>query len=207
MVAATPPPHRGQGEDVDRVEGAVSRCWGCCQENCGYSQCGCSCHGGDPQVIASKRAHEAVMSMVAAAKNAKSATISFNVLGTPAPKGSWRSVRRKDGKGHAFIRDNPRTQPWADSVAWAAKEATRGHITEEAVAVVIDLYLPRPKTVKRKRHKTKPDADKIVRNCLDAMTGIVWRDDSQVDDCHVRKFYADGRPPGAVITIIAEAGE
>lgn len=22
----------------------MSRCWGCCQENCGYSRCSCSCH-------------------------------------------------------------------------------------------------------------------------------------------------------------------
>lgn len=21
------------------------RCYGCCQENCGYSRCGCDCHG------------------------------------------------------------------------------------------------------------------------------------------------------------------
>lgn len=22
----------------------MGRCWGCCQENCGYTYCGCSCH-------------------------------------------------------------------------------------------------------------------------------------------------------------------
>lgn len=22
----------------------MSRCWGCCQENCGYSRCSCDCH-------------------------------------------------------------------------------------------------------------------------------------------------------------------
>ncbi len=25
----------------------MGRCWGCCQENCGYNYCGCSCHEED----------------------------------------------------------------------------------------------------------------------------------------------------------------
>lgn len=34
----------------------MGRCWGCCQENCGYTDCSCSCHRGEnlkpvPKVI------------------------------------------------------------------------------------------------------------------------------------------------------------
>lgn len=25
----------------------MGRCWGCCQENCGYTNCSCSCHRGE----------------------------------------------------------------------------------------------------------------------------------------------------------------
>lgn len=25
----------------------MGRCWGCCQENCGYADCSCSCHRGE----------------------------------------------------------------------------------------------------------------------------------------------------------------
>lgn len=41
----------------------------------------------------------------------------------------------------------------------------------------------------------KPDVDKLTRAVFDAMTGIVWHDDSQVVETNVRKRYAD---PGEV---------
>lgn len=32
----------------------MGRCWGCCQENCGYSYCSCSCHDGDEKLNAER---------------------------------------------------------------------------------------------------------------------------------------------------------
>lgn len=37
---------------------------------------------------------------------------------------------------------------------------------------------------------TKPDVDKLLRAFLDALTGVVWKDDSQVTDAITRKRYA-----------------
>lgn len=38
---------------------------------------------------------------------------------------------------------------------------------------------------------TKPDATKLFRAAEDALTGVVWLDDSQIVDQHVKKVYGD----------------
>jgi Holliday junction resolvase RusA-like endonuclease len=127
--------------------------------------------------------------------------ISFSVIGVPAPKGSWRSVRKRNGKGHAFISDNPKSAPWADSVAWAARAASQGRMFDTPVHITIEFRLPRPPSIKRKWPSTKPDLDKLERNALDALKGILLSDDSRVVKLTSTKVYADGQAPGATITI------
>ncbi len=45
----------------------------------------------------------------------------------------------------------------------------------------------------------KPDADNTLKLLADALNKVVWRDDSQLVDVRVHKFY--GREPGAVLEI------
>jgi Holliday junction resolvase RusA-like endonuclease len=125
--------------------------------------------------------------------------ITFSVIGTPAPKGSWRTFRR--GKRDVFVPDNPKSAPWADSVAFAARQASKGRMFNSPVAVTIEFRLPRPPSIKRKWPSTKPDLDKLERNALDALKGILLSDDSRVVKLTSTKVYADGRAPGATITI------
>jgi Holliday junction resolvase RusA-like endonuclease len=49
-------------------------------------------------------------------------------------------------------------------------------------------------------HTSKPDRDNLDKLCLDAMSKIFWRDDSQVCDGTIRKQYDNC--PGIRITII-----
>ena len=54
---------------------------------------------------------------------------------------------------------------------------------------------------------TMPDIDKLARCALDALTGIVFRDDAQIVDLHATKRY--GEPERAELTIrelITEGG-
>lgn len=68
--------------------------------------------------------------------------------------------------------------------------------------VKITVLLPRPKAHYRTgKHSeeikntapvypcSKPDVDKLARTVLDALTGIIWRDDAQVVSLEIRKFY------------------
>ena len=41
------------------------------------------------------------------------------------------------------------------------------------------------------RPAKKPDIDNIVKVIFDALNGIAYRDDSQIVECEIRKFYSD----------------
>ncbi len=131
--------------------------------------------------------------------------LSFRVLGVPAPQGSLRGYIRG---GHvALTSDNARLRPWRDSVAWAALEAMRDAglpLFDEPVEVQVLFYLPRPKAApKRVAYPAKkPDLDKLLRGCLDAMTGVVFRDDALVVSLWALKVFAGaGDQPGARVQV------
>lgn len=136
--------------------------------------------------------------------------VRFDVIGTPAPQGS--KTRTKWG----MREDNPATKPWRQAVAHEALKALDDPhavpFPTGPVVVFADLFFPRPKahygTGKNANilkataptwHTSKPDADKLARALGDAMTGIVFRDDSQVAVWVVCKHY--GTPVRAEITV------
>ncbi|MFA5943161.1 MAG: RusA family crossover junction endodeoxyribonuclease [Candidatus Thermoplasmatota archaeon] len=139
--------------------------------------------------------------------------LTFEVQGIPAPKGSTRSFRHNRTGQVVTTGDNPNTRPWQAAVGWCAAAAMKGaEPTLGAVAVEVVFRFPRPKSHYRKsgelkpkapaRHTTKPDLDKLTRALFDALTGIVWRDDSQAFTVQATKDYA-GFPchPGAVVVV------
>lgn len=136
-------------------------------------------------------------------------TLTLWVPGIPKAKGSLRAfvvTDRRTGAPQARVRnDNPATRPWAAAVSAAAMEA-RGYtapitfLRDVGVGLQATFYLPRPQRVLSKRclHPVvKPDLDKLLRAILDACTGILWTDDSQVVAVTAVKAYATAtQPPG-----------
>ena len=133
--------------------------------------------------------------------------VQFNVIGEPKPKGSTRGFVRG---GRVVITNACTTaRPWEQAVHWAAREESsqRGQspITTP-VAVDVHFVMPRISSLARKRtnvpHGKRPDLDKLTRNTLDALTGVLFIDDAQVARLHVTKRYADpAEPAGATITV------
>lgn len=125
--------------------------------------------------------------------------VTFTVLGQAAPKGSSKAFafRRHDGTlGAAVTHDNPKTKGWQHAVTAAAQQQCPGVFFEGPVAIQVDFYLARPKSLpKRVRHHTKkPDLDKLARSVKDALKGVIWKDDSQVVRLIAHKSYAQGQP-------------
>jgi crossover junction endodeoxyribonuclease RusA len=132
--------------------------------------------------------------------------IETDVTGIPVPQGSKRVFNgRLVDVNHSKLRD------WRALVATSMPSQT---LLTGPVYVRLDFYLPRPKghygsgrNASALRPSapsvpnTKPDIDKLVRACLDALTGMAFRDDSQVAALSARKFYADERQPGVHIEI------
>lgn len=133
-------------------------------------------------------------------------TLSFQVNGIPAPQGSKRHV----GRG-ILIESSKKVKPWREDVRASALAAMTDdwQPIDSPVEVWVTFYLPAPKTLpKRVYYPTKrPDADKLARSTLDALTSAgVYLDDSKVTDLHVLKRYVgrnvmDVTIPGAHIDV------
>jgi len=68
-----------------------------------------------------------------------------------------------------------------ESYQWQAKVQTKGHKPfKEAIKLKVDLYMGT---------KRKCDIDNFNKICYDALSGIVWEDDTQIVEVTTRKFY------------------
>lgn len=140
--------------------------------------------------------------------NAAPPFVSFFVPGKAAPQGSKRHV----GRGH-MVESSKDLKPWRSDIAVFAQRAMAGRAiyTETALTVELGFILPRPVSTPKTRPTPpaikKPDADKLERAVLDALTHVVYDDDSRVIDIHARKRIAEiGETPG-VSVFIAPATE
>ena len=131
-----------------------------------------------------------------------SAFLRFEVFGQPQPQGSARAFVVK---GRAVVTSaNPNLKDWRNLVSVAARESMQGlPPVEGAVEVEATFWLARPKSVKRTLPTVKPDVDKLIRGCLDAMTSVVFADDAQVTRVAAQKRYCDAvvTTPRAAITV------
>ena len=117
----------------------------------------------------------------------------IDVAGIPMTKGSWKPIQRA-GRTR-LIPDNEGEPVWAASIAWAARAKLRGaDPTKCRYAIDCDFILPL-----KNGNRGKRDVDKLVRSVLDALTGIVWVDDEQVDDIVAHKTHNSTMVPGVTI--------
>jgi Holliday junction resolvase RusA-like endonuclease len=72
---------------------------------------------------------------------------------------------------------------------------------EGGLVVKIDFALQRPKSLPKKvtYHTKRPDLDNLAKAIKDAMTGIVYRDDSQIVSMTVSKHY--GKPKTSIVIV------
>ncbi len=72
-----------------------------------------------------------------------------------------------------------------DSYAWQAKALYRGKPFNSALHISCTLFFGT---------KRKADIDNFNKLWLDALTGILWEDDSQIQELNIRKDYDKERP-------------
>lgn len=142
-------------------------------------------------------------------ERAERARVTFRVDGVPAPKGSMRAFVVR---GRAVTtEDNVHTRPWAALVKDAARQVCPlsepvPFVRGVAVHLSVTFILPRPASLPKKvtGHTKKPDLDKLARAVKDALTGVVWSDDSQVVTALLGKRYAAAEEgPGALVAVVA----
>lgn len=105
--------------------------------------------------------------------------------------------------GIRFRHASNKTAVWCKSIAEQAKFLWRHELIAGPVAVELEFRLPRLKTIKRPfpSSRYEGDLDKLIRGVLDALTGTVLIDDSQVIDLRASKRYTDGEA-GCWVTVL-----
>lgn len=130
--------------------------------------------------------------------------ITIEIAGNPVPKARARVTKA----GHAFT--PTKTRKWEAMAAVLAQQEMRGkRPISGPVEVFVLCVFPIPASWPRwKRtkalvggigHTTRPDADNVAKAATDALSGIVYRDDSQITDLIVRKCY--GEIPSVTIRV------
>ena len=129
----------------------------------------------------------------------------FTVFGKPQPQGSTKAFIPRGWKRAIITSANSKMKPWRQEISGTAVAIVEaGAIPapkEEAVAITLDFFLERPKSIPKRRTAltVKPDLDKLVRASLDALTGILFVDDAQV--VYIRTSKAYGSPERLEITL------
>jgi crossover junction endodeoxyribonuclease RusA len=142
-------------------------------------------------------------------------TLRFTVYGEAQPQGSAKAFIPKGWSRPIITSDNPKNKGWRQLVAESANQAlgalapAERALLLEGVRLSLVFYLPRPKSLPKRAtaHTKAPDLDKLVRSCCDALSQIVFRDDSQVCELVAVKHYAGaGQPPRLEVAVEATAG-
>jgi len=135
-------------------------------------------------------------------------SIEFWVSGEPKTAGSKRAFIPKGWKRAIVVDDNPKSRDWKTDVSQAASAAYKGDLLMGPIELSLIFVRLRPaghlakKGIRASAPEfpiTKPDALKLARAVEDALTGIIWRDDSQIVDEHLYKRY--GAKPGVHVKV------
>lgn len=129
----------------------------------------------------------------------------FTVNGAPKPKGSMRAFVPKGWTRPVLTSTNAAVKTWEQTIRSVAQDHAAA-FTTDPVRVRLRFALPRPKSLSRRAscrpHTKRPDVDKLARAALDALTGVIYKDDSQVYALHAAKYYArEDQPPHVTISI------
>jgi crossover junction endodeoxyribonuclease RusA len=134
--------------------------------------------------------------------------LQFFVAGDPIPEGSTRAFLVK-GKPR-ITHGNAAMDQWRQRIATEAQHASGGawYIakrdgTGDGVDISLEFLIPRPAGARGDAMPTKrPDVDKLERAALDALTEVLFDDDSQVLRLTGEKVYqAVGSSPGVRVTV------
>lgn len=117
----------------------------------------------------------------------------LTIPGDPVAQGRPRS--RIAGKVNLFVQtyDPPKSRSWKQDAAESLRAQWPREPLEGAVQLIVDAYWRRPKAMKgaaKVPKATRPDAENVAKAIMDAAQGILYRDDAQVVELTMRKWYA-----------------
>ncbi|SET95101.1 Holliday junction resolvase RusA (prophage-encoded endonuclease) [Salinibacillus kushneri] len=133
--------------------------------------------------------------------------IEFTVLGDAQAQGRPRAGRTRSGKVRMYDPQSSRT--YKQYVKLVASQHAPKKLILGPVSVSIKIYRQIPKCMSKKLRKLsldeiyrptkKPDCSNIAKGIEDALNGVIYKDDSQIVELQVSKYYSE--KPRVEITI------
>ena len=133
----------------------------------------------------------------------------FTVPGEPRGKGRPRFVSTPRG-GRAYT--PAETVSYERMIAWCAKQAG-GVIIDGPIKLTVDVFMQIPRSASRKRQiemregrdwpSKRPDLTNVVKCVEDGLNGILYKDDAQIVDLTVRKFWSDEPRIEVIVSALA----
>ena len=128
----------------------------------------------------------------------KLSMIEFVIPGEPVAQGRPRATTIG---GRVRMYDPAKSKNYKKHVSAIAKLNAPKKPLETPLRVKLDIYRPMLKSMSKKRRElanariyrpiTKPDNSNYAKGIEDALNGIIYKDDSQIVDLIVRKYYSD----------------
>lgn len=140
--------------------------------------------------------------------------IEFFVAGFAKTSGSKRAFKNPKTEKIIVTADNPKQKKWQDAVKWQAMQAWQRRVPWTGpLCLTMTFVRHRPKghfgsgrnegvlkdSARATLPETRPDELKLGRAVEDAMSGIIYLDDAQICEHHIRKVY--GNKPGVHILL------
>jgi crossover junction endodeoxyribonuclease RusA len=128
------------------------------------------------------------------------------VSGRPRPQGSVKAFTNNRTGRPIIVKDNDKVQKsWRGDVRETVERYWTGPPIDGPIYVRCDFVMPRPLSTTKKHTPPavkKPDGDKLERAVWDALTLVVWTDDSRIIDWAGSKRIAEiGETPGCRIRV------
>jgi Endodeoxyribonuclease RusA. len=124
--------------------------------------------------------------------------IRFTVYGEPVAQGRPRATNIN---GHIRMYDPKKSRDFKDYVRLVASENRPKKLLEGPICLEVKVYKPTLKSFSKKkkaaaeagqlRPTSKPDVDNYAKSIKDALKNVIWKDDSQVVDLHISKWYSE----------------
>lgn len=134
--------------------------------------------------------------------------IDFTIDGLPVAKGRPRVTRNG-------TYTPAKTKNYEKLVQLYFNNQYKGDPLEGPLRLTIDFYMYIPKNTSKKRRKLKnnkailptkkPDFDNLTKSITDALNKLAYKDDNQIVEAHICKYYSDD--PRAVVKIETIKGE
>jgi len=124
--------------------------------------------------------------------------VSFVVYGEPVAQGR---PKFSTFGGHVRAYDPKKSKDFKEYIKLAAAEHRPDKLFEGQLKLEVKVYKSILKSFSKKktleaeqgilRPTTKPDVDNYVKGIKDALKSIIWKDDSQVVEMTVSKWYSE----------------